>query len=248
MKEKRMKRISFLFYACFIIAVVALLYWLVTGNNPLIKELKQKASISAMQGNHNKYNMTITSSGDGDSAWYLILVNKWNPIPDNYKMDLEELSNGESVDKRIYPSLQEMFDAARSENIYPVVASGYRTKQVQQSIMKEKIQEYKKQGLSNHEAQTKAEAWVALPDTSEHQLGLSVDINADGIHSKGEEVYRWLDQNSYKYGFIRRYPANKTEITGVIHEPWHYRYVGVDAAKVMHKQGICLEEYLNKTS
>lgn len=247
MKEKRIKRIQSFFYACFLIAVVALLYCLLTGNNPLIKELNLKAFISQLQTNSAKNNMTSTSSGNGDSAWYLILVNKWNPIPENYKVDLVELSNGESIDKRIYPSLQEMFDAARRENIYPVVASGYRTKKVQQSIMQEKIQEYKKQGFSNQEAQTKAEAWVALPDTSEHQLGLSVDINADGIHSTGAEVYRWLDQNSYKFGFIRRYPPNKTEITGVIHEPWHYRYVGTDAAEAIHEQGLCLEEYLNKT-
>ncbi|WP_085832358.1 M15 family metallopeptidase [Clostridium merdae] len=242
MIRKVIKRIQFLFYACLVIAIAALLYCLVTENNPLIKE-----HISQQQTSRASYNTSSTSSGNDNSAWYLILVNKWNPIPKEYKVDLVELENGESVDNRIYPSLQEMFDDARREDIYPVVASGYRTKKVQESIMKEKIQEYKKQGLSNKEAKTKAEAWVALPDTSEHQLGLSVDINADGIHSKGEEVYRWLDQNSYKYGFIRRYPQNKTDITGVIHEPWHYRYVGVDAAEAMHEQGICLEEYLNKT-
>lgn len=233
--------------ACFFIAIIALMYCLVTENLPLVKELMQQTSISQLQTSRANSNTTSASSRNDDSAWYLILVNKRNPIPKEYKVELVEISNGESIDNRIYPSLQKMFDAARSENIYPVVASGYRTKKVQESIMKEKIEEYKKEGLSNQDAKTKAEAWIALPDTSEHQLGLSVDINADGIHSKGEEVYRWLDQNSHKYSFIRRYPQNKTEITGVIHEPWHYRYVGVDAAKAIHEQGICLEEYLNQT-
>lgn len=73
-----------------------------------------------------------------------------------------------------------------------------------------------KPGYALKEATTKAEAWVAIPGTSEHQLGLGVDINKDGIHSTGEDVYEWLNQNSYKFGFIRRYPADKTDITELI--------------------------------
>ena len=89
-----------------------------------------------------------------------------------------------------------------------------------------------------------AEVWVALPGASEHQLGLAADINADGIRSAGYEVYDWLEENSCQYGFIRRYPEEKTEITGVENEPWHYRYVGVEAATDMKNTGLCLEEYL----
>lgn len=76
--------------------------------------------------------------------------------------------------------------------------------------------------------------------------GLAVDINADGIHSAGREVYRWLDQNAYRYGFILRYPSDKTGITGISNEPWHYRYVGVTAAAEIRRQNLCLEEYLNQ--
>lgn len=182
-----------------------------------------------------------------EEAWSLILVNKWNPIPDDYKIELTKLSNGESVNTRIYPALQEMFDAARKDNIYPVVASGYRTTKKQQSLMEEKLNDYKAEGYSPKEAKAKAEAWVAIPGTSEHQLGIAVDINADRIHSTGDEVYKWLDENACKFGFIRRYPPDKTEITGVINEPWHYRYVGVKAATEIQKQGVCLEEYLDGT-
>lgn len=181
-----------------------------------------------------------------ETAWYLILVNKWNCIPDNYEVDLTELANGQLVDTQIYPALQEMLDAARSDNVYPIVVSGYRTAEKQQSLMSDKIADYKAEGYTDAVAVIKAEAWVAVPGTSEHQLGIAVDINADGIHSTGEEVYKWLSQNSYKFGFIHRYPADKTEITGVINEPWHYRYVGADAATEIYNQGICLEEYLNK--
>lgn len=180
-----------------------------------------------------------------ESTWYLILVNKWNPIPENYSVELTKLTNGQTVDKRIYLPLQEMFDAARVDGIYPVVVSGYRTTEKQQSLMDEKIIEYKTQGYSDEESLEKAEAWVAIPGTSEHQLGIAVDINAE-VSSEGDNVYEWLNQNSYKFGFIHRYQDNKTKITGVINEPWHYRYVGKEAATQMYEQDICLEEYLGK--
>lgn len=196
-----------------------------------------------------KMNSDDTNGGNAtadETSWCLILANRWNPIPDNYQVELITLSNGESVDTRIYSALQEMFDSARNQAVYPIVASGYRTAEKQQSLMDEKITDYENEGYSPEEAKTKAEAWVAIPGTSEHQLGIAVDINADGIQSTGDEVYAWLDENAYKFGFIRRYPSDKTEITGVINEPWHYRYVGIAAAADIQNRGICLEEYLDK--
>lgn len=179
-----------------------------------------------------------------ETPWNLILVNKWNSIPDDYDVELTELSNGQLVDERIYPALQEMFDAARSEGVYPVVVSGYRSAEKQQRLMDEKISEYRAEGNSAEAAAAKAEAWVAVPGTSEHQLGIAVDINADGVNSAGHQVYEWLEQNAYKFGFICRYPAEKTAITGVANEPWHYRYVGIEAATEIQEQGVCLEEFL----
>ena len=101
------------------------------------------------------------------------------------------------------------------------------------------VQEYKKQGYSESEAINLAGQWVAEPGTSEHQLGLAVDINGATY-----DIYLWLQENSYKYGFIFRYPGNKTHITNVAEEVWHYRYVGKEAAAEIHERGICLEEYL----
>lgn len=185
-------------------------------------------------------------SGKEEGAWQLILVNKWHSMPEDYQVELTELSNGQSVDSRIYPALQKMFDDARSQGVYPTVASGYRTARKQQALMDEKIAEHEAEGCTEAEARRKAKKWVAVPGTSEHQLGLGVDINADGVHSRGEEVYDWLDRNGYRYGFIRRYPQDKTQITGISNEPWHYRYVGVKAAKEIYRQGVCLEEYLGE--
>lgn len=182
-----------------------------------------------------------------ETPWNLILVNRWHPLPEGYEPQLMTLSNGKQVDERIYPSLQKMFDQARADGVYPIVASAYRTAEKQQSIMDEKIAEYQANGYSAEKAKTEAEKWVALPGTSEHQLGLAVDINADGINSAGYEVYDWLDKHAHEYGFIRRFPESKTDITGVANEPWHYRYVGKKVAAEIHDRGICLEEYLNQT-
>ena len=93
-------------------------------------------------------------------------------------------------------------------------------------------------------AEETAMEWVALPGTSEHQLGLAVDINADTSKCSRDDVYNWLLENSYKYGFIQRYPSGKTSITRVANEPWHYRYVGKEAAEEIHQSGLCLEEYV----
>ena len=175
--------------------------------------------------------------------WNLIVVNRWNELPEDYSVELMELSNGQKIDCRIYPYLQEMFDAARLEGIYPVVKEGYRTAEEQQEILDDKIQAYINQGYSRTRAERTAKEWVALPGTSEHQLGIAVDINADKIRNNSEEVYTWLDKNAHKYGFILRYPPAKQEITGTNYEPWHYRYVGVEVAKEIYEQDICLEEY-----
>lgn len=170
-------------------------------------------------------------------------MNRWNPIPENYSVELTVLSNGQKVDSRIYPHLQEMFDAARAEGIYPIVREGYRTEEEQQEILDDKIQAYINEGYSQWRAERNAKEWVALPGTSEHQLGIAVDINADKSKCTNDDVYAWLAENAYKYGFILRYPLDKQEITGTSYEPWHYRYVGVEAAQEIHERGICLEEY-----
>lgn len=126
--------------------------------------------------------------------WYLIVVNRWNEIPEDYRVELTELSNGQKVDSRIYPYLQEMFDAARKDGIYPVVWEGYRTYEEQQKILDDKIKAYINEGYSQSRAERTAKEWVALPGTSEHQLGIAVDINADKSKSSMMRYIRGLPQ------------------------------------------------------
>lgn len=180
-----------------------------------------------------------------DNGWNLILVNRDSYIPDDYQVELTELSNGKKVDSRIYPELQEMFNDARAQGYGLFVREGYRTQEEQQQLMDEKIEAYENEGKSKSEAKKLAEQWVAIPGTSEHQLGIAVDINADTTKSSSDDVYKWLEENAHTYGFIKRYPSNKTDITGVINEPWHYRYVGKEVASEIYSQGICLEEYID---
>ena len=186
----------------------------------------------------------LISQADTSGDWNLILVNKNHRIPKDYEMELTELSNGQKVDSRIYPELQSMFDAARADGLQLFVREGYRTSEEQQQILDEKIVAFENEGNSRKEAEKLAKEWVAVPGTSEHEIGLSVDINADTSVSSRDSVYTWLAENAHRYGFIKRYPSDKTEITGISNEPWHYRYVGREAAQEIFQRGITLEEYV----
>lgn len=179
----------------------------------------------------------------------LTLVNFENTIPKDWKVDLVQLNNGQSVDRRIYDDLIAMLQAAKSEGLNPLICSSYRTNEKQEQLYQNKVSEYLSQGYSKVEASDKAAFWVARPGTSEHQLGLAVDI----VSTKNQRLDRsqentveqqWLIQNSWKYGFVLRYPTNKNSITGVGYEPWHYRYVGKEHAKKINEMGVCLEEYV----
>lgn len=178
----------------------------------------------------------------------IMLVNADNPIPGGYETELTLLSNGIYVAAEIYDDLQAMFDDMRAQNIYPIVGEGYRTHDQQQKLMEDKILSFRNSGYSYEQAVNEAEKWVAVPGTSEHELGLAVDINADYTLSSNNTVYEWLANYAHCYGFILRYPAEKADITGIDYEPWHYRWVGRDAAQKIYNSGLCLEEYLETIS
>ncbi len=181
-----------------------------------------------------------------DGVDLAILVNSTHPLPDGYDIPLTELDNGQRVATVMTADLQQMLADAKADGIYAIVASGFRTAEKQQSLMDEKVQSFVDKGMSQSDAETEALKWVNAVGCSEHQSGLAVDINADGIHSAGYQVYPWLAENAWKYGFILRYPEEKTDITGTDYEAWHYRYLGRELAADIYQQGVCLEEYLNQ--
>lgn len=175
----------------------------------------------------------------------MILINAEHSVPENYNPELIQLSNGVRIDTRIYADLQRMFDDARNDGIYPVVGEGYRTHEEQKKMMSDKIESFVADGHSRNKAKKLAREWVAEAGKSEHETGLALDINADQSQSENSDVYDWLAENAYKYGFILRYPPDKEDITGISYEPWHYRYVGAETASEIHARNITLEEYLD---
>jgi D-alanyl-D-alanine carboxypeptidase len=220
------------------IVVVLLTILVITVIYNMIFEINKEISNTDFNISDAQKN-TVTTNNIED--WNLILVNRWNKIPENYTIDLIEVPGGEKVDKRIYEPLMKMLEDAKEENWgkEPLIVSGYRTNENQKELYDDKIKSYKNKGYSKEKAKEEAEKWVSVPGYSEHQLGLAVDINGATY-----DLYFWLQENSHKYGFIYRYPAGKTEITGINEEVWHYRYVGVEVATEIYKQNLCLEEYL----
>lgn len=182
-------------------------------------------------------------------TWKLVLVNPWNPLPENHSIQTVELKNGLQVDERCYPDLQAMMDACRADGLSPVICSAYRTREKQERLYQAEVERWLDRGYSQDSAEAEAGKAVAIPGTSEHQLGLAVDIvDINNQHldetQESTEVQKWLMEHSWEYGFILRYPNEKSEITGIIYEPWHYRYVGREDAEQIHILDVCLEEYL----
>ena len=189
------------------------------------------------------------NSGQTDPL--LTLVNDRNPVPSTWTVDPVKLKRRQSIDRRAYTALQQMMDDARAQGLKPVISSSYRTNARQQELYTKEVGKYRNQGLSESEAKEKASGWVAIPGTSEHELGLAVDIVSEDnqnldISQEETDEQQWLMKNCWKYGFILRYPTNKSDITHINYEPWHYRYVGVTAAKQIMQNNLCLEEYLNQ--
>ena len=181
-----------------------------------------------------------------DSMWNLILVNKEHPLPKDFQVKLTTLPNGEAVDTRIYPALMQLLHAAEADGIALYVSWGHRSYQVQELLVDINIQNRIKRGLSEKEAVEYVKKLVAAPGESEHQLGLAVDFQADAAKSTSAEIYEWLALHAHMYGFILRYSEEKVDITGFRYEPWHFRYVGIEVAKVIYEKELCLEEYLEE--
>ena len=183
-------------------------------------------------------------------SWNLILVNSESPLPDGFTVpDLTQLRANQSVDSRAYPALQQMLDDARAEGLEPLVCSSYRDQDTQVRLFEAEIQDWLDKGYAQEDAEAQAAVWVARPGTSEHQTGLAVDIVdiSYQLLDEGQEktpVQQWLMAHCAEYGFILRFPTDKSAITGIGYEPWHYRYVGVEAAQEITQLGLCLEEYL----
>lgn len=187
------------------------------------------------------------------SDWNLILVNKQHPIPQDYTFELGTIAGSMECDARILPELFSMLQDAKDDGINLAVCSPYRDISRQQKLFNRKIKMHMGNGYSYMEAYKKASQIVTVPGASEHQIGLALDIISDNYTSLDEgfgetEAGKWLKENSKEYGFILRYPKGKEYITGIDYEPWHFRYVGKDAASIIMENEITLEEFVESIS
>lgn len=192
---------------------------------------------------------TVDEPSFDKNDWKLVLVNKQHPIPDDYTFTLGTIKGSMRCDERILKPLTDMFTAASMDGINLIVCSPYRDMSRQEYLFDRKMKMYINSGYSYIDAYKEASTVVTVPGASEHQIGISLDIICDTYSQLDEgfadtDAGRWLMNNSYKYGFILRYPSDKEDITGIIYEPWHYRYVGVEAATVIYEDGLCLEEFV----
>ena len=196
-----------------------------------------------------RYVQADSYQGGGEPDWKLLLVNDWNPMPAGYDTELSftDVGNNERFDSRAADALLQMLEAGSAYDIQSV--SGYRSAETQDYLYWRKVQQYRDAGYSEYDAQLTGGTVVKRPGYSEHNCGLAIDLGGSGNFSletnfEDTEAFAWLIENCADYGFILRFPDGKEDVTGVIYEPWHYRYVGTEAAKYIMENDLCLEEYL----
>ncbi len=190
-------------------------------------------------------------SEQGD-AWQMVLVNESHPLDASYVPELAELEPDRQVDARILEDAQQMMADARDAGLNPYICSAYRNYDYQRSVFNDTMVDWITQGYTPLDAYDETKKSVAVPGTSEHATGLALDITSadyaqlDDAQADTAEA-KWFAENCWKYGFILRYPPEKSDVTGIIYEPWHYRYVGKEAAKEITESGLTLEEYLEQS-
>lgn len=168
---------------------------------------------------------------------YILLVNYRNPMPENYTPNLVRYGEWARVDAVAEQHLRQMILDCRATGIECWLNCGYRSQEEQNTILNDRTKEYQEKGLSYQEAYEKALETVALPGYSEHETGLAFDIVCSVTPT-------WLHEHCWEYGFILRYPEDKADITNIVYEHWHYRYVGTKVSMAMKDTGMCLEEYV----
>ncbi len=210
--------------------------------------LSLRRALERQQTAHDTRAAALSDRAEEFNSSLLVLVNPWNEVPQGYTVQLDTVE-GYLVDRRCARALAQMLADCRAAGYEPIICSAYRTQEYQEMLYRNKILRLLAEGVPNADAPTIAAQSVALPGTSEHQLGLALDLISETYTNLDQwqertEVQQWLMQNCWRYGFILRYPNGTSETTGIIYEPWHYRYVGSETAKAVTESGLVFEDYL----
>ncbi|MCI8417482.1 MAG: M15 family metallopeptidase [Lachnospiraceae bacterium] len=222
--------------------------WLIGAANPA-GMAAEKAARKVDEASESEEEVPEEPEEELPQDWNLRLVNSTHSLPEDFTVELKSIGSGHQLDARIVDDYKAMIRAAKKDGVTIYVTSSYRDMNKQVELHQEQIAEHVKKGYSYQEAQRLAARMVAVPGTSEHQLGLAVDLVSAEYRKLDEKQentkgFQWLKEHCWEYGFILRYPNGRTDITGIIYEPWHFRYVGEKAAQEITERGITLEEYL----
>ncbi len=183
----------------------------------------------------------------------LILVNYNSMLASDYyvELDIADSTTGKQLQIEAAAAFRTMSVAANGAGVSLILQSGYRDNAYQTELFEQRKQKFIDQGDTEEEAYEKAKTIVALPGASEHATGLAADIVTEeyqvlDVGFAQTQAYAWLTAYAADYGFILRYPEDRQAITGIVFEPWHWRYVGVENAKAIKQSGVSLEEFLEK--
>ena len=216
-----------------------------------VESSSQKEEEQEQSSQETKQQQLAEEFAKEKEEYYLLLANAENPLPQDWSIQTEEVQNGYEMDKRAAPAMREMIQAAKEDGVELMLCSAYLSIEKQQQLFDRSQQAYMAQGMSEEEAYAKTATETAIPGTSEHQTGLAADIVTPTYQMldagfADTPAGQWLSEHATEYGFVLRYPQDKQEVTGIIYESWHYRFVGKTHAKLMKESGLCLEEYLQQ--
>ena len=209
--------------------------WLTLGENRYYLQEDGSAAVGPTKIGYYTYYFS-------PAGIHVVLVNSTHEVPYDYKLDLVVYEGWHEVQRVCLEPLQQMLADCVNAGYGFVFNSGYRSRKVQEDILTARTKEFENEGYTERDAYIQARKTVALPGTSEHHLGLAVDLlNEEDAEMKALD---WLGEHCWEYGFILRYAEEKAHLTGIAYEPWHFRYVGKEVAMDMKGSGLCLEEYL----
>ncbi len=199
-----------------------------------------KPAQSATQPSADSSRKTVSIT---DENWYIVIVDKNRQIPEGFVPATEYIADSDcSLDARIAKYYDAMYNAALEDGVELTPYSGYRSYATQENNYNSLVQDYMSGGLTQEEAEAEAATEILPPGCSEHNLGLAIDIVSTDYDFIYSDEYAWLAEHAHEYGFIERYTEEKQDITGIIPEPWHWRFVGKHATAIRNS-GLCLEEY-----
>lgn len=227
----------------------------VQDNSAAATSGSEQAATSDAQTASTASQATSATQASAKNDPLLTLVNNNVKIPDDWEASLQtkvaDTGTGKELQVEAADAFITMKNAAAAEGVDLMLCSGYRSVDYQTNLFNQQKQKWLDKGYSEEEAYNEAKTVVAIPGYSEHNLGLAADIVTPKYQTLDSgfgktDAGKWLAQHAPEYGFILRYPENKQAITGIIYEPWHFRYVGVENAKAIAASGLCLEEYLDQ--